>query len=186
MVLTFFIFIPYRLMKLVDSKLNEVKELVERVLPREDLFLVDIDIKGGQRSPALWIYVESDLGGISLNDCSELSNNLHTILEAHELFNGPFTLNVSSPGLDKPLKLPRQYKLNEGRLARIRVRNNDEEHAGEIIELNGVLTSADDAGVELTPRSQPKKKGQKPKLRPEKARRVSYNHIIETKILPDM
>lgn len=173
-------------MKLTNSKIGEIQELVERMLPRDDLFLVDLEIKGGQRSPALWVYVESDNGGVSLQDCTDLNRSLQTVLEAHEIFSGPFTLNVSSPGLDKPLLLPRQYKVNEGRLARIRLHKTEAQQEGGPTELSGVITASDGNGVELTPRSQPKKKGQKPKLKPEKAVRVAFSEIEEAKILPDV
>lgn len=173
-------------MKLTNSKIGELQELVERMLPNDDLFVVDLEIKGGQRNPSLWVYVESDSGGVSLQECTDLNRSLQTVLEAHDFFSGPFTLNVSSPGLDKPLLLPRQYKVNEGRLARIRLRREEDAELDAITELSGVITAADTQGVELTPRSQPKKKGQKPKLKPDKARRVAYDDIEEAKILPDI
>ena len=171
-------------MNITNSKIGEIQQLVERMLPREDLFLVDLEIKGGQRSPSLWLYVESDNGGVSLDDCTELSRTLQTVLEAHDFFAGPFTLNISSPGLDKPLLLPRQYKVNEGRLVRIRLHEN--EHTGPGTEVRGLLTATDETGVEVTPRSQPKKKGQLPKLKPDKAQHIAFTDILEAKVLPDV
>ncbi|MFW6347322.1 MAG: ribosome maturation factor RimP [Cyclonatronaceae bacterium] len=170
-------------MKLANSNIDEVRELVERMLPREDLFLVDLETRGGQRNPSLWVYIESDNGGVSLQDCTDLNRSLQTVLEAHNVFGGPFSLNVSSPGLDKPLQLPRQYKVNEGRLLRVRWREGED---NTMQEFTGIITAADPETVEITPRSQPGKKGQKPKLQPAKAQRFAYTDIEEAKVLPDM
>ena len=75
-------------------------------------FLVDIRIKPTNN---VRVYIDGDQG-ISIEKCVQFNRALYKKLEESQLFpNGDFSLEVSSPGLDEPLKLHRQYKKNIGR-----------------------------------------------------------------------
>jgi len=156
-------------MQLKDSLLSELTEIVERTISRDDLFLVDIELKTGGKMPALSVYIDSDKGGIKLDDCAEISRNLQTVIEANELLGQSFTLNVSSPGLDRPLKLKRQYELNKGRTARVKAMLGDE---GKVATVEGKLTSIDEKGIGLESKTG--------------TTNIEFDKIIETKIVPSL
>lgn len=156
-------------MQLKDSLLSELTEIVERTISRDDIFMVDLELKTGGKMPALSVYLESDKGGIKLDDCAEISRNLQTVIEANELLGETFTLNVSSPGLDRPLKLKRQYELNKGRTARVKAILGEE---NKVAMVEGKLTTTDDKGIGLESKSG--------------TTFIEFDKIIETKIVPSI
>ena len=77
-----------------------------------DYFLVDVRVKPTSN---IKVFLDGDQG-ISIEKCVQINRGLYKRLEESGLFpTGDFSLEVSSPGLDEPLKLHRQYKKNIGR-----------------------------------------------------------------------
>lgn len=61
-------------------------------------------------------------GGIGTDDCERVSREIETLLEVEEVISGPYVLEVSSPGLDRPLFTPADFERFEGSLAKIRTK----------------------------------------------------------------
>lgn len=152
-----------------ETQLDELRGLIERNLTREDVFLVDLELKSSSKSPALSVYIESDAGGIKLDDCAVISRQLQTVIEAHSVLGETFTLNVSSPGLDRPLKLRRQYHLNKGRTAKVKYQGETEKGL-KVLTAEGLLTEIHDDSIVL--------------LIAKTETEIRFEHIIETKIVP--
>jgi ribosome maturation factor RimP len=97
----------------MNETVKKVEGLVQEMLAAEpDYFLVDIKIKPTNN---VKVFIDGDQG-ISIEKCVRINRALYKRLEDIALFpNGDFSLEVSSPGLDEPLKLHRQYKKNIGR-----------------------------------------------------------------------
>jgi ribosome maturation factor RimP len=104
-------------MSMTNETVKTVEGLVEGLLAAEpEYFLVDVRIKPTNN---VKVYIDGDQG-ISIEKCVRYNRALYKQLEEGGLFpNGDFSLEVSSPGLDEPLKLHRQYKKNIGRLVEI-------------------------------------------------------------------
>ena len=84
-------------------------------------FLVEVRIKPTNN---VKIFIDAD-EGVILSDLIEYNRKLYKQLEESGIFpNGDFSLEVSSPGLDEPLKLFRQYKKNIGRFVDITLKDN--------------------------------------------------------------
>lgn len=146
---------------------NDISELAESVLASTDFFLVDIKIGGGKR-PVVWIYVDGEERGVSMDECAEISNELSFLMDAHDVFNGAYRLNVSSPGLSRPLVDRRQYPKNKGRKVKVKYKN-DEEYK----KLEGVLQEYDGNKVIIS-----RNEGEPVEL--------SFDQIVETKIIPSL
>jgi len=123
---------------------EEINALAEQVLEGSDLFLVEAELKGSTGNRTIWIYVESESGNISLSRCAEISRELQLLLDAGGWHDRKYTLNVSSPGLDRPLKDIRQYVNNVGRNASV-VYIKD----GEQIRTEGKLIGAESDKITL-------------------------------------
>ena len=106
---------------------QELRKVAEPILHDEELFLVDIIIKGNTASQKVLLLVDGD-EGISIDQCGKVSRKLGNLIEEKELIDTRYTLEVSSPGLDFPLKMIRQYHKNIGRELIIEL--ND----GEVVE----------------------------------------------------
>lgn len=117
---------------------QEIIYLAEQVLEDQDLFLVDTELKGSVNHRVIWIYVESESGNVSVDHCAQLSRELQLLLDAHGWHERKYTLNVSSPGLDRPLKDFRQYVNNAGRNASVVFEKDGDETRikGKLIEAN--------------------------------------------------
>jgi ribosome maturation factor RimP len=100
--------------------MDVVKEIADRlinILPK-DQFVVDILVKGSDANPKILILVDGDQG-ITIDDVAKTSKRLGAQMEEEELMNSPYTLEVSSAGVDHPLKHLRQYHKNIGRTVRV-------------------------------------------------------------------
>ena len=113
-----------------DNHIQAVEKLIGPLL-QEDIFLVSIKIKPTNN---IKIYLDAD-NGLGIEKCIKINRALYKIMEEMEMYpDGDFSLEVSSPGIDEPLKLLRQYKKNIGRQVVV-ITNDDKTIEGK---LNGV------------------------------------------------
>ncbi|MCH7512346.1 MAG: hypothetical protein IH947_00120 [Bacteroidetes bacterium] len=102
----------------------EIENLVEPLLEK-DQFLVNIIHKSGSGSGKLLVLVDSDTG-LTIHDCARISRKLSIELENRDYFDSNYLLEVSSPGIDQPLQLIRQYLKNIGKKLRIHMLDGQE------------------------------------------------------------
>ena len=101
-----------------ESALEQVRSVATRVTSGRGFELVDVELKraGGGQSVRLSV---DKLGGIGLDELQSVSEEVSAILDAEDPIAGAYTLEVSSPGLDRPLKSEADYHRFAGRLARV-------------------------------------------------------------------
>ncbi len=99
----------------MDDK-EKISELLQPYLHEDRLYIVDIQVAGRQGGRIkVTILLDSD-AGITIEECAEVSRKLGAIMDETNFFGeSPFTLEVSSPGVDYPLTFPRQFSRNAGR-----------------------------------------------------------------------
>lgn len=97
---------------------EHLESLVEGYLHGSEYFLVNVLIAGGKSVPKIIVWLDGDTG-VSIDKCAEVSRWLGKRIEDENLIETAYTLEVSSPGIDQPLKLLRQYKQHVGRNLRI-------------------------------------------------------------------
>jgi ribosome maturation factor RimP len=106
--------------------LQKIRDAAERVARSEGLQVVDVEWKVG-RERFLRISIDKP-EGISHKDCEAVSQQLSVILDVEDLVPGPrYTLEVSSPGLDRKLLKPADYERFVGRLAKVTLNEPVEE-----------------------------------------------------------
>ncbi len=81
---------------------------------RMGIEIVDVELRGAAPHQVLQVLVDRD-GGVGVEDCARLSEALSRELDLYDLPLGPYTLEVSSPGLDRPLKKPEDFVRFSGR-----------------------------------------------------------------------
>lgn len=101
--------------------LERIRAIAERVATSEGFYLLDVELKGGRSNPLLRIYIDKPKG-ISHADCQLVSEQVSAILDIEDLFPGSYTLEVSSPGLDRKLVKPSDFSYFAGRRARLVLR----------------------------------------------------------------
>jgi len=116
-----------------NETIKVVESLIQVLLAGEtDYFLVDIRVKPTNN---IKVFIDGDQG-ISIEKCVQFNRALYKKLEELVLFpTGDFSLEVSSPGLDEPLKLLRQYKKNIGRLVELVLQDGSKKE-GRLLEVS--------------------------------------------------
>lgn len=82
--------------------------------------MVDAELGGARQHQTLRVYIDSPRG-VTVEDCADVSRQLSAILDVEDPIPGSYTLEVSSPGLDRPLVTPADYRRFEGAEVRIRL-----------------------------------------------------------------
>ena len=116
---------------------NKIEEWLQPTLNEKNLFLVDIKFPMGRQ---VEVYVDSDKG-IHISECAEISRFLEKNLDGSGLVPDNYILEVSSPGMDNPLRVPRQYKRRIGRVLEI-TKTDGAQVVGELVEGELVYRSA--------------------------------------------
>jgi len=110
-----------------DNQIEAVEKLIEPLL-QDDIFLVSVKIKPINN---IKIYLDADTG-LGIEKCIRINRALYRIMEEKGMYpDGDFSLEVSSPGIDEPLKLLRQYSKNIGREVEI-ITNSGEKKEGKL------------------------------------------------------
>jgi ribosome maturation factor RimP len=119
---------------------QKVMSLAEQVAVDQGVELFDIELLGKGKL-LLRIVIDRD-GGITLDDCEKFSKSFGTFLDVENLIHGPYTLEVSSPGLDRPLRRLGDFEKNKGKLARIITKEKIEDRNFFIGRINDVSDSS--------------------------------------------
>ena len=130
---------------------EQILNFLDQILEGTDCFLVDYKVKPTNNYK---FYLDSDTG-FTLEKCMKINRGLRRQVEESGLYpEGDISLEVSSPGVDAPLRMPRQYVKNIGRKLEIELK--DEEAAGIV----GKLLEVNESSIKLE-KSQPLKRGRK-------------------------
>jgi ribosome maturation factor RimP len=132
----------------IQQKIIGIKELVLPLLDEKQIELIDIELKGNVGNLLLRIYVDCD-GGISLGKCTAISRDVSDILDKNDVIPGKYRLDVSSPGLDRPLKTVRDFQRNIDRYVII-ARTEGPDVTGIIISANEQQIILSEAKDEIT------------------------------------
>ncbi len=97
---------------------SKIEELLEPFLENGRIFVVSVQIPAGRITKKILILIDSD-AGIMVDECADISRKLGDKIEEIELFEDPYTLEVSSPGVDFPLSSQRSYQKNVGRILKV-------------------------------------------------------------------
>jgi ribosome maturation factor RimP len=98
--------------------LERVRSVARRVTDGRGFELVDVELKRAGGGAVLRLFVDKP-GGIGLSDLQSVSEEASAILDAEDPIEGAYTLEVSSPGLDRPLKGEADYRRSVGKLAKL-------------------------------------------------------------------
>lgn len=146
------------------TQIQAVEKLIGSLL-KDDIFLVSIKIKPTNNFK---IYLDAD-SGLGIDKCIKINRALYKIMEEMGMYTeGDFSLEVSSPGLDEPLKLVRQYKKNVGREVEI-ITHDEAKKEGKLTEV-----TEEKITIEYT-----EGKGKKAVL---KTQEINFTDIKQTKI----
>ncbi len=152
-------------MNFAETK-QKLEDLLQPILTAQNAFLVDLVVRSERRGKLVQAFVDTD-EGIHIGLCAEISREFGKAIDQAGLFERSYQLEISSPGLDKPLRLLRQYYKNKGRKFLVQFRNGE-----SVAQLEGILTDVQGDQLTFTPEHG-------------EPQRVEFSTIIESKeVLP--
>lgn len=104
---------------------ENIAALIEPVLEREGIELVDMECSRMGSRWLIRIYLDRE-GGITLQDCADMSRLIGDILDVNDIPPGPYNLEISSPGLDRPLTRDADFVRFKGSKVKIRLKEKVE------------------------------------------------------------
>ncbi len=127
-----------------DVIIDNVKGLTANLLRDKAIELVDLMYRRERPGMVLRFLVDKE-GGITLNECAELNERIGALLDAEDVIPDKYTLEISSPGLDRPLRTKRDFERVMGREVRVHMYApvNDKK------DYEGVVSGVDDEKVTI-------------------------------------
>jgi len=129
-----------------NRDMSEIKRIVDKVflfaeplLSEMCMDMIDVEFRVERGRWTLRIFIDKE-GGVTVDDCARVSRELGDLIEAEDLINYHYALEVSSPGLNRPLKKEEDFVRSIGKLVKIRMStpiNNRRNFAGRLTDLSG-------------------------------------------------
>lgn len=91
------------------SKAEQLIEVLEPLASNHELDLVDVEVAGTRKNPILRVFLDTIEGGITLDQLADAQEWVDAAVENLDPFEDAYTLEVSSPGIDRPLRKPADY-----------------------------------------------------------------------------
>lgn len=129
-----------------EQILEQIKDWLEPELKKRNLFLVDLKSSGGKKYE---VFIDGEQN-VTIDECAEVSRYLEGILDEGALVPEDYNLQVSSPGMSNPLKVPQQYKKRIGRVLDIYLEEGE--------KLEALLLETDEDGITVREVIKPTKK----------------------------
>lgn len=120
---------------------QKIQALAARVAGECGHELIEVSLLGRGKRTLLRVFIDRE-GGVTLNDCQVFSRRLEALLDVEDPLRDSYTLEVSSPGLDRPLKNRKDFMRSIGKLVRIATKeniNNRSFFVGRLVGVNGDL-----------------------------------------------
>jgi ribosome maturation factor RimP len=125
--------------------LEEVSGLAEAVVRRRSLSLWDVEVGGSKGSRIVRVYVDGE-EGVDLDTVAEVSEEISRGLDLRDPIEGRYTLEVSSPGLERTLKRPEHYARSVGKQVVVKTKRKV---VGDSHRVDGTILEAGDGSVTL-------------------------------------
>lgn len=133
---------------MASDALKEIQDIAQRIVDSEGIELIDLEYKPGKTRSLLRVYIDKD-GGVTLSDCETVSRQIGAVLDVKDLLKNAYVLEVSSPGLDRPLRTDKDYKRALGRTLKLNLADDQgkiEQITGKLIEVNEEIIVIEEAG----------------------------------------
>jgi ribosome maturation factor RimP len=117
--------------------MGRVREIAEPIAQSLILELVDVEYRREARGWVLRLFIDKT-GGVTLDDCTQVSHEVGRALDVEEVISTAYTLEVSSPGLDRPLRTERDFQKCRNQKVRVKTREpleNRRVFRGELIDV---------------------------------------------------
>ena len=127
-----------------DHVIDKVRDFAEGLLPTMGLELVEVQFRREGHGWVLRLFIDRE-EGVTVDHCADVSREVGQFLDVEDLIGHPYHLEVSSPGLERPLKSMRDFKRFVGKKAKIRMHEN---LGGQKVFV-GIISEATEEAIQL-------------------------------------
>jgi len=130
---------------------TKIAELADSIAGQHAISVIDVELAGSRGKSVIRVFIDKE-NGVTLNDCEKFSRELSVHLDIENLIPNPYILEVSSPGLDRPLKGLKDFERSLGKLVKIITKERIDGQnilIGNIMEVKGnnIKLSNDNDGI---------------------------------------
>ena len=135
----------------MDATIARIWALAAPLAETQGMEIIDIELRreGGRGARVLRLYLDKQ-GGPNMDELSKVSRELGDLLDADDVVDGSYTLEVSSPGINRPLKRPEHFERFVGKRVRVRTRdmiNGRRSFLGQLLEVTADKIALNQDGV---------------------------------------
>ena len=110
---------PFHFWSMETAVVKKVWEIAEPLVVHEGMEIVDVEYRREPRGATLRLFLDRE-GGVTLDDLAPFSRRVSDLLDAHDVVPGSYTLEVSSPGINRRLRTPEHFRRFMGRRVKVR------------------------------------------------------------------
>ncbi len=130
---------------IMTDNIERIIKLIEPIVTEESCELIDVDLTSDFGQRVLRVYIDKD-GGVELGDCTRVSHAIEDLLEVEDAITGAYNLEVSSPGLNRPLRLLSHFQKAVGKIVNVVAK----EKLNGRKNYKGILKGVDDGDLVIT------------------------------------
>lgn len=126
---------------------DDLTRLIRPAIEAMGLEFVGMEYLSNPKNRLVRIYIDREPEGISVEDCADVSNEVSALLDVEDPLSGHYSLEVSSPGIERPLFEPAHYRRFIGERAKLQLFAPRENSSGNRRKLTGLIAQVDDERV---------------------------------------
>lgn len=118
-----------------------LRDAITAAIERKGAHCIDLVFRGDRAKQVIEVFIDAETG-ITTDLCADVSREISAAIDQGNFLPGPYRLDVSSPGIDRPLRFPWQYRKHQGRRVHVRYREADQERS-----VDGTLASVGEDAI---------------------------------------
>ena len=108
----------------MNSTKQNILNTAQEISEKNNLLLLEVLFRGNERNHVIEIFIDGE-DNLSADDCARISREINEVIEKNEFLNSAYRLDVSSPGVDRPLEYLKQYKKHINRKFEVRYKSGE-------------------------------------------------------------
>ncbi len=119
----------------------QIRDVIRAAVERKGVHCIDLVVRGDRAKQVIEVFIDAE-SGITTDLCADVSREISAAIDGENLLTGSYRLDVSSPGIDRPLRFPWQYRKHAGRRVTVKYRDGDQEQS-----IEGTLGTVGEDGI---------------------------------------
>lgn len=108
----------------MNSTEQNILNAAQEISEKNNFFLLEVLFRGTEKNRVIEIFIDGE-DNLSADDCARISREINQVIEKNELLDSAYRLDVSTPGVDRPLKYLKQYKKHINRKFEVRYKSGE-------------------------------------------------------------